>query len=373
MATVLVTGFPTVLARQLVREIFAARPHATLRLVVRAKFADECRRALEALSPSERERVRVYDGDVAALDFGLSGAEYKELAREVTHIHHAAHVSYTGVDRETAESVNVDGTKEALEFARMCERLEVLVHHSTALVSGTRSGVVTETDLDAGQGFRTVVEETRARAEKLVRRHQSALPIVIVRPSNIVGHSVTGEIDRTEGVYLLAGLLLDRKTDFAFPLPANGARGVHLVPVDYVACAAVALGFRRSAVGRTFHLVDPSPPSTKDIVDELSHLCGRAAPRGFVSSNVARAVLRAPGLQRLAPGPVTLLTELASDVEYACDNARAELEPLGITCPRFHEYAPNLIEIAAQSRRPSEPPPSTELEAARAVDAALPS
>ena len=51
-----------------------------------------------------------------------------------------------------------------IELARAAKRLERLVHHSSVFVSGDRSGVVRESELAVGQGFRSPVEESLALA-----------------------------------------------------------------------------------------------------------------------------------------------------------------------------------------------------------------
>src|SRR5262249_34843628 len=156
-----------------------------------------------ALGEEQRKRVSLLEGDAAAMDLGLSGVEFRSITQEISIIHHCAAISYPGVDRKGAEHVNVQGVTEILELARACTKLECLVHHSTAAVSGDRSGTVLEDDLDLGQGFRNVVEETRARAERIMRRAMPELPICVLRPTIVVGDSTTGEVDRLDGPYLL--------------------------------------------------------------------------------------------------------------------------------------------------------------------------
>src|SRR6201999_2261702 len=134
-----------------------------------------------------------------------------------------------------------------------------LVHHSTAHVSGDRTGVVVEDDLQKGQRFRNVVEETKARAEKKMRAPMNRLPIAVVRPSIVVGDSQTGEIDRFDGPYLLILLIVTSPAEIALPLPSRGDAPLNLVPADYVARAARAIGLDSRAPGRTFHIVDPAP------------------------------------------------------------------------------------------------------------------
>src|SRR6185436_14365735 len=113
---VLVTGFPSLYARKMVEHILAAEPRALVYLVVLAKFAAAAQVELDALPESSRERVVVLEGDAAAMDLGLSGAEFRQLTREVDRIHHMAHASYVGVDEATAKALNVNGAAEILEL-----------------------------------------------------------------------------------------------------------------------------------------------------------------------------------------------------------------------------------------------------------------
>jgi thioester reductase-like protein len=213
--------------------------------VVQAKSLARAKDALDALPAEQRGRVNLVEGDAASMDLGLSGAEIRALAGQIDRIHHAAQISYLGADRKTAEHVNVDAVREVLEFARLCPSLKCLVAHSTAQVAGNRDGTVLESELKAGQAFRNVVEETRARGERMLRAAMDRVPIAILRPAIVVGDSTTGEIDRFDGPYLLIVLILTAPPDFALPLPGRGDAPLPLVPVDYVARAAHAIGKRR--------------------------------------------------------------------------------------------------------------------------------
>src|SRR5882672_8165080 len=88
--------------------------------VVRAKFLPDARKALEALSVEQRERVSLLEGDAAAMDLGLSGVEFRSITGEIDIVHHCAAISYPGVDRKGAEHVNVQGVTEIIELARAC-------------------------------------------------------------------------------------------------------------------------------------------------------------------------------------------------------------------------------------------------------------
>jgi thioester reductase-like protein len=348
---VLLTGFPSFLAREVCGEILRSDPHAEVRAVVRAKFADEAKALADEMAPEERARLALVPGDAAAMDLGLAGAEWKELAREVTRIHHCAQVTYLGVDRKAAEHVNVGGAREILELAREAKRLECLVHHSTAHVAGDRTGLVREGDLKAGQSFRNVVEETKARAEKLMRAAMTDVPIAVMRPTIVIGDSKSGEVDRFDGPYLLILLIVTSPPDFALPLLGRGDAPLHLVPIDFVARAGCALGRDPRARGRTFHLVDPAPVTGRRVFELVARAGGRRGPRGSIPANIAKAVLSAPGLERIAKSPRAFVDALMTPVSYDAANANELLEGTGIACPPFESYVDKVVEYVQQRVR----------------------
>jgi thioester reductase-like protein len=318
---------------------------------VRAKFAEEAKEALDTLPLEQRSRVNLIEGDAAAMDLGLSGAEFKTLAKEVDRIFHWAQVSYLGVDPKTAEQVNVGGAREILELARACSDLRALVFHSTAQVSGDRTGLVFEEELAKGQSFRNVVEETKARAEKLMRTAMPGLPIVVVRPSMVVGDSRTGEVDRFDGVYLLILLIVTSPPDFALPLPGRGDGALNMVPIDYVVRAACALGSDPRAVGRTFHVVDPAPLTARRVFELVARAGGRRSPRGFIPANLTKALLRTPGIERFAKSPRAFLETLGTPVTYSSANADELLAGTDIRCPPFESYVEHLVRFVQQRLR----------------------
>jgi len=312
--------------------------------VVQAKSMARARDALDLLPLEQRSRVNLVEGDAAGMDLGLSGVELRRMAGEVDRIHHAAQVSYLGVDRKTAERVNVDATREILEFAGLATGLKCLIFHSTALVCGDRDGVVLEGELKAGQSFRNVVEETRARAERTMRAAMDRVPIAVVRPSIVVGDSVTGEVDRFDGPYLHMVVVLTSPTDFALPLPGRGDAPLNLVPVDYVARAAHAIGRDPRAPGRTFHLVDPNPLPARRVFELVARAAGRRAPRGFIPASLTHALLSTPGLDRFAKSPRALLEALGTRVRFDSRNTEDILRGTGIQCPPLETYIGRLVE-----------------------------
>jgi thioester reductase-like protein len=348
---VLLTGLPSFPARTICEEIVRSSPRTLVYALVRAKHEADAREFLDALPLEQRARVELVEGDAAAMDLGLSGVEFKQLASEVDRIHHAAGISYLGIDHATASRVNEDGAREVLEFASACSSLKCLVHHSTALVSGDRTGVVLEEELQKGQRFRNTVEETKARAEKRMRAQMGKIPIAIVRPSMVVGDSQTGDIDRLDGPYLLVLLIVTSPAEIALPLPGRGNVPLNIVPADYVARATRAIGLDPRAPGRTFHIVDPAPLTARRVFELVALAGGRRMPRGFIPANLTKALLRTPGLERFAKSPRAFFEALATPVTWDSRNADEILADAKIRCPPFESYVDRLVEYVQNRLR----------------------
>jgi thioester reductase-like protein len=350
--TALVTGFPAFTARRMTRKLLEGKDAGRLYLLVRPKFriaAEEFLAGLAApasdggLGRDVRERVVLLEGDVVDMDLGLAGAEYRALAEEVTSIYHLAAIYFPGVKREVAERVNIEGTRSILELAEECKRLRRLSYFSTAQVSGDRTGVVLEEELDEKQRFHNVYEETKFRAEKLVQEAARRLPITVFRPGLIVGDSRTGEIDKFDGPYYLTVLIVASPLDVHLPLPGRGSAPLHLVPIDFVIDAAHTLAHDPRAVGKTFHLTDPSPFSARYVYELIARHAERKPPRGTIPAALARAVLKAPGLEKLARAPLHFLESLNQVVLYNNRNTLALLDDTDVRCPPIDTYVQNLV------------------------------
>jgi len=349
---VLVTGFPSFAAKRLVEALLVRGPGRTLvHAIVRSKSRAEAEAALDLLPLEARRRINLVEGDAASMDFGLSGTELRSLMPEIDRIHHMAQVSYLGADEKLAKQVNVGSAREVIEIAKLCPNLKCLIYHSSAQVSGDRTGVVLEDELDKGQSFRNPVESTMARGERIVRAHMTKLPIAILRPTVVVGDSATGEVDRFDGPYFLILLIVTSPPDFPLPLPGRGDALLHLVPIDYVVRAAVAIGRDPRAPGRTFHIGDPAPLTVRRVFELVANAGGRRSPRGFIPANLTKALLRTPGLDRLAKSPRAFLDALATPVSYSFAHTTEVLADTDVRCPPFESYVEGLVEYVQHRLR----------------------
>lgn len=345
---VLVTGFPAFTAKRLARKIVTDDEQARMVLLVRAKFMSDAKKFVASWPDAQKARTELVTGDVCHMDLGLSGDEYKALTGRVTTIHHLAGIYYLGVEKAMAQRVNVGGTRGVIDLAADCRKLRRLCHYSTALVSGTRKGVVMESELDEGQRFRNFYEETKFEAEMLMREAQRRLPVSIFRPSVIVGDSRTGEIDKFDGPYFFTVLIVENPLDMHLPLPGRGVAPMHLVPIDFLVDAAYTLSLDDRAAGGTFHIVDPSPLAAKAVYDLIAEHAHRKRPRGFIPSGIAKAILKAPGLGRLARAPLSFLEAWDHLAFYNARNTLDLLRGTGIECPCFSNYVENLVRYVKE-------------------------
>ncbi len=352
----LVTGYPAFTAKRMIARLLAPADESErpdkLYVLAREQFAEEARRFVEP----HKDRAEVLVGDVCDMDLGLSSVEYRALSREVTWIHHLAGIYFAGVDAKTMHRVNVTGTKSVLDLARDAARLERFVHWSTAMVSGDRRGTFFEDDLEAGQKFHNEYEKTKWQAEKLVRGAMGQLPITIIRPGIIVGDSKTGAIDKLDGPYYLITLIATNASGVRLPLLGRGDAPLHLVPIDYVIEAAARVIRSEGAAGKTFHIVDPSPMSARAVFEAVAEHANTEKPFGHIPRPIARAVLRTPGLAKLAGGPRAFVDVLDHPVTYDHTNTQQALAGTNIRCPPLAEYLPVLVQYVLDVTRAAPPP-----------------
>jgi len=343
--TYFVTGYPGFIGKRLVRHIAENDPKGRIYLLVQPKFIKEAHGYVSELKGAP---IELLQGDIVDMHLGLAGEEYKRLCESVTQIFHLAAISYMGMPREIAHRVNVGGTRNVVELARDCKQLRRLNHFSTTYVSGDRVGVIAEDELDVGQGFRNPYEETKFEAEKIVQRAAATVPVTIYRPSTVVGDSKTGEIDRFEGPYYLGMVLVMSPLMVPLPLPGNGVAPLNVVPVDFVVNAVWSLSRNPAAAGRTVHLVDPNPMSARRVYELIAAKANKRLPRFNLSARAADAILRLPGLEKLARPQRAAINYVNHLALYNCHTALELLDGTGVRCPPLTTYLDKLVEYARE-------------------------
>ena len=92
-----------------------------------------------------RDKVRIFDGDIAEGNLGLSEEDARQIADDIdVVINSAGNVTFNPT-LESALRTNVVGTQNVIAFTKRMKR-PALVHVSTCFVAGNRSGSVWESD-----------------------------------------------------------------------------------------------------------------------------------------------------------------------------------------------------------------------------------
>ncbi len=173
-------------------------------------------------------------------------------------IHCAACLEFDA-SRELLAAVNVEGTRNAVEFARAAGA--GFIHVSTAYTCGTREGVIAEEPVPAGTRFTNNYEESKALAEAVVA--QSGVPFAIARPSIVLGDHADGAIRDFPSLCNVFRLMARGKVS-VFPAQENAT--LDLVPLCHVAegIARIAQQFD-AAQGGYFHLVASEPTRAAEL------------------------------------------------------------------------------------------------------------
>jgi thioester reductase-like protein len=299
-----------------------------------------------------RERVRAVAGDITRPGLGLDRGTRAQLIRGTTHVLHGAASVRFDLSLAEARRINVRGTRAMLDLAataRSRGRLERFEYVSTAFVSGSHPGWFGEHDLDIGQRFRNSYERSKFEAERLLRRSAHDVPVTVVRPSIVVGHSQSGATSAFNVVYWPLRLFADGVLAYA---PAVADLPVDLVPVDFVARGAVTALLQGEA-GETYALAAGNRATSAGVIGLMAARVFATRPPRFISTPLERAVV--PRLARLlsfAPwlGAGSAIRqylpyfERGSRFDTRC--ADELLRPRGIEPPQVGDFLEPVLEFA---------------------------
>lgn len=345
MKKIFLTGFPGFIGTRLVRELIKRDHDLEVVTLIQQKFLHSAEAARSKISeeiPESSKRIEFVFGDITQENFGMS--DTNSVSSQVTGIFHLAAAYDLAVSRTIGMKVNVEGTKNIVEFAKRCKNLKRLDYVSTAYISGDFTGNFSEDDFDRGQKFKNYYEETKFLAEKVIRDAKD-IPSVIYRPGIVVGDSKTGEISKYDGPYYVLQTMQALPNLFPFPKIGSGNAEVNLVPIDFVINALAALSAENGALNNTYHLTDPTPLE----VSELQSMFARALGKRFINYPfppvLARKAMSISLVRRIYKMPAQLVDYFVHSVHYESINTTAALRKLGVVCPSFSDYFNNLLSF----------------------------
>lgn len=176
-------------------------------------------------TPVSHPGAMTVKGDISLPRFGLSSERWKDLAGRTDCVVHSAAVTDFHKPDDKVMKANVNSLENVFELAAAARA--PLYHFSTAFVRPTKTASTNE---------ELAYAVSKREGERMVR--ESGLPHVIIRPSIVIGDSVSGAIARFQGFHNVLGGVLTGALPF---VPASRAAFIDCVPQDVVADTVLAL------------------------------------------------------------------------------------------------------------------------------------
>ncbi len=251
-----VTGATGFIGRYLVSNLLKRK--GTVHVLVR-KGSEKKLDAIAASMGWDRKRIVAVTGDLSKPRLGLTAAQVKALSGKVAHFFHLAAIYDMSADAGSQQVANIDGTRNAIELAAAI-KAGCFHHTSSIAAAGLYPGVFREDMFEEAEGLKDPYLRTKHESEGIVRK-ECKVPFRIYRPSMVIGHSRTGEMDKIDGPYYLFGLIKKIRSTLPQWVPTLGIEGgrLNVVPVDFVADAMDHIAHKKGLDGQCFHLVDPEP------------------------------------------------------------------------------------------------------------------
>ena len=350
-----ITGASGFIGKRLVKTILA-RPDTVVYFLSRTSGAkgEKQRAALLEYWGVDDKRAITVAGDLTQPELGVAAADRKKLAGKIAHFAHLAAIYDLKASAEEQQAGNIDGTRNAVQFANAIKAGRF--HHvSSIAAAGLYEGVWREDMFDEAENLEHAYFATKHESEAIARK-ECVMPWRVYRPGLVVGDSSTGEMDKIDGPYYFFKLIQKMRKILPPWMPSIGLEGgrINIVPVDFVVAAMDHIMHMEKGDGRAFHLTDPNPHRVGDV---LNIFCKAAhAPRmemrinaalfGFIPRGIKKSVMSLTPARRIRNAlmkDLGLPDEIMQFVNYPTrfDSRETEraLKGTGIACPNLETYA----------------------------------
>lgn len=253
MSRILLTGATGLIGGAVLHRALVAKTDAEWVCLVRASDEEAGRQRIAArlgrfttVLNAQRMAQRV---EIVAGDFTRADQIADPRLDSVTQVLHlAADTSWWA--QEKVHRTNHDGTLALARRAARMPRLDRFLHVSTAMIcGGTPPAIVDETRYpDPDAAHLVHYSASKAAAEMSLADRFPDLPLVVARPSIVLGHSTLGARPGSSILWVIRAC--DR-----LRLVAGDRHGtVDIVPIDWVADTLVEMLARPDLAHRTYHL-----------------------------------------------------------------------------------------------------------------------
>ncbi|MBL0918432.1 MAG: SDR family oxidoreductase [Hydrogenophaga sp.] len=347
-----VTGATGFIGKRLVGKLLQ-RKGAVVHFLIRKESEGKVAGLREFWGVGPARAVPVF-GDLTEKKLGVAADDVKALKGQIDHFYHLAAVYDLGADEESQVAVNIDGTRNTVDFAKAIGAGHF--HHvSSIAAAGLYEGVFREDMFDEAENIDHPYFMTKHESEKLVRA-EGKLAWTVYRPAMVVGDSQSGEMDKIDGPYYFFKLIQRMRQILPPWMPSIGLEGgrINIVPVDFVVNALDHISHGQLKGGECFHLVDPVGYRVGDVLDIFSkaahapkmNLFVNAALLGFIPRSVKKGLMALAPVRRVRDAvmkdlglPEDMLTFVNYPTRFDCRGTLAALKGSGIECPNLKDYA----------------------------------
>ena len=175
----------------------------------------------------------------------------KQLQNVDTILHSAANTSFSKIYDDLVVKVNIEGTKQILEWARSLTTLDLFTYVGTATICGSlvKGCVVTEDESPNPDSKHLVkYSYTKMKGEMLLKEYLPVEKILVVRPSIIMGDSRPW-IPRSYVIMWALATLNELRL-----FPGNPNSDVDVIPIDYAAKSIIELVFNKKRKYHVYHI-----------------------------------------------------------------------------------------------------------------------
>tara|TARA_R110001592_G_scaffold61350_4_gene186951 strand:- start:7159 stop:9162 length:2004 start_codon:yes stop_codon:yes gene_type:complete len=270
MTRSLITGATGFLGKYLVEALLKMNQELTL--LVRNPESTSIKQLVEQWQGSRNESsIKLLKFDLTIENLVLDD---HCLLKDFDHVYHLAAIYDLSSSKSDMLNTNVEGTRRLLSRLSRDAFKGCFHFVSSIAVAGNYEGRFDELMFDEGQVHTHAYHLSKYQSEELVREQKllNDFSVRIYRPSAIVGHSITGHIDKIDGPYYLFLVIsaIKRWLPSKVPLVLPKTKvTIDIVPVDYVVNSLVFISqLPENALPEgqfCFHLSDPNTPSLSDV------------------------------------------------------------------------------------------------------------
>ena len=350
-----ITGASGFIGKRLTAKILA-RTDTTVYFLSRATGpkGDKQRAALLEFWGVDEKRAVAVMGDMTQADLGVSAADKKKLSGKIRHFFHLAAIYDLKATAEEQQAGNIDGTRNAVQFANAI-KAGCFQHVSSIAAAGLYEGVWREDMFDEAENLDHPYFSTKHDSEGIVRK-ECAGAWRVYRPGLVVGDSKTGEMDKIDGPYYFFKLIQKLRKLLPPWMPTIGIEGgrINIVPVDFVVDAMDHIAHLEKGDGKAFHLTDPNPKRVGDVLNTFARAAHaprmemriNAALFGFIPRGIKKGVMSLTPAKRIRHAlmkdlglPEDMLQFVNYPTRFDSRETEKALKGTGITCPPLDSYA----------------------------------